>query len=62
MTTQTTLFKRKKVERFCSLEHVATNRIWDTFDYNNLKGTLDKNRVCAVVKELIDYVREFKHE
>lgn len=56
--SQTALFKPKRVERYCSLAHIATNRIFDTFD---ISGIPDKNRVCDVIEKLIAHAREFKH-
>lgn len=56
--SETTIFRRKPVEKYCSLAHVATNRIFDTF---KVSETPDKNRVADVVARLIEYAREFKH-
>lgn len=58
VASKTTIFRRRPVEKYCSLAHVATNRIFDTF---KISGTPDKNRVADVVANLIDHAREFKH-
>lgn len=51
---QTTSFLPRKVEKFCSLARIATNRIFETFD---VSGTPDKNRVVDVVNDLIEHVK-----
>jgi hypothetical protein len=51
-TTET--FKRRPVEKYCSLAHIATDRIFETFD---VSGTPDKNRVASVVDDPIEHVK-----